>query len=176
MSSIAKTVAIVPYDPAWPALFEQEARRLRSELNPRGVHHIGSTGVPGLWAKPVIDVLVETHDLAKVDRAAPLLEARGYDARGEYGIPNRRYFSRLAMGPEPKIHLHCYPVGNPHVARHLRFRDFLRAHPEEAERYGALKRRLAQVHSTDRDAYQAAKKSFIDGVESAAERWAVNLP
>jgi GrpB-like predicted nucleotidyltransferase (UPF0157 family) len=157
-----RTVEVVPYDPAWPSEFDRVRAELAAVLGPSAaaIHHIGSTSVPGLSAKPVIDVLVETPDLSMIDRASPSLERLGYEARGEYGIPGRRYFSR-PPGSSLKVHVHCFESGHDGIARHLRFRDYLRAHPHAAASYGNLKRSLAATYADDRDGYQDAKAGFI---------------
>ena len=163
---------VLPYDESWPKAFLAERTRLESVLGAAAptLHHIGSTSVAGLCAKPVIDVLVESPDLALVDEATRDLERLGYEAKGEYGIPGRRYSSRPADAG-PAIHVHVFRIGNERIARHLRFRDYLRAHPVDASRYGELKRSLAARHSDDRDAYQQAKAAFIDQLmEKAASR------
>ena len=162
-------VRVVPHDPAWAAAFQREAALLTALLGSAAgaVHHIGSTSVPGLCAKPVLDVLVETPALARVDQREPEMSAAGYEARGEYGVPGRRYFSRPAA-PEMKAHVHVFEMGAPDVARHLGFRDYLRLHHEEAVAYCALKRRLARAHPLDPAAYQAGKADFIARIESLA--------
>lgn len=158
-----RTVEVVAYDPTWPSEFDRVRGELSAVLGPSAaaIHHIGSTSVPGLCAKPVIDVLVETPDLSMIDRASPSLERLGYEARGEYGIEGRRYFSR-PPGPSLKVHVHCFESGHVRGARHLRFRDWLRLHPVEAASYGDLKRRLADTYADDRDGYQDAKAGFIE--------------
>ncbi len=161
-------VQVVTYDRHWPDAFSVEAARLRAvfEAEPVSIHHIGSTSVPGLCAKPVIDILVEVTDLGVIDGVTPELERRGYLARGEYGIPGRRYFSRPATSTEWKVHIHAFLQGSPHVARHLRFRDRLRGDAALAARYCALKQRLAAEGGRDANAYQAGKEHFIRSIES----------
>ena len=164
-----KHVHVVPYDPAWPDAFSQERDRLREMLgnSALAIHHVGSTSVPGLRAKPVIDILAEAADLAGIDARAASLESDGYEARGEYGIENRRYFSRRVAGRR-SVHLHVFPVGHPRIAGHLLFRDYLREHDDVAGEYGELKRRLARRYPRDRVAYQDAKAAFIQEVHRKA--------
>jgi GrpB-like predicted nucleotidyltransferase (UPF0157 family) len=166
---VSGTVQVVPWDDSWPEAFRRERDRLAELLGPAAsvIHHIGSTSVPGLCSKPVLDLLVETPDLASIDRMEPGLAALGYVAKGEYGIVGRRYFSRPA-GVELKTHLHAFRTGDPAVLRHLLFRDHLRSHPEVAGEYGALKRRLADAHAQDPEAYQAGKSAFISRIETSA--------
>jgi GrpB-like predicted nucleotidyltransferase (UPF0157 family) len=167
-----KDVRVVPYDPSWPHDFVRERESLEVVLDgaAKAFHHVGSTSVPGLASKPVIDILGEARDLALIDAGVDRLEALGYEARGEYGIDGRRYFSRAA-GEGPKVHLHFFAEGHPRTARHLLFRDYLREHPVVASEYGELKRRLASRHPRDRDAYQEAKAAFIETVHGDAARW-----
>jgi GrpB-like predicted nucleotidyltransferase (UPF0157 family) len=162
-----KAVQVVPYDERWPEAFGREEGRLAALLGPAAVaiHHIGSTSVLGLWAKPVLDVLVETADLAMIDQLEPAFVAAGYVPKGEYGIAGRRYFSR-PKGMELKTHVHVFQEGDPAVARHLLFRDVLRRHPRVAEEYCALKRQLAHECGGDAGAYQAGKGGFISRIEA----------
>jgi GrpB-like predicted nucleotidyltransferase (UPF0157 family) len=136
------------------------------------IHHIGSTSVPGLAAKPVIDLLAEAPDLGQIDARTASLEADGYEAKGEHGIEHRRYFSRPEAA-RPKVHVHVFPVGHPGIARHLLFRDYLRAHHASAREYGRLKQGLARRFSRDRDAYQEAKAAFIEELHRKAGAWQV---
>jgi GrpB-like predicted nucleotidyltransferase (UPF0157 family) len=163
-------IKVVPYDGRWSHAFRWEAARLRDIFGsePVLIHHIGSTSVPGLCAKPVIDILVESTGLELIDRVTPELELRGYVAKGEFGVPGRRYFSRPAADDELKVHVHAFLRGSPHVARHLGFRDRLRGDPKLVALLCALKRRLAAEHREDPDAYQAGKASFIGQVEAEA--------
>lgn len=166
-------VRVVPYDARWPEVFAEERERLASVLGPgaTAIHHMGSTSVPGLCAKPVIDVLVVTPDLGMIDRLTPRVEGLGYVAKGEHGIPQRRYFSR-SEGERLKVHVHAYVSDDEQIGRHLRFRDYLRAHPETAKHYCLLKQTLALEHGDDAEAYQSGKADFIDGVDAEAARWA----
>jgi GrpB-like predicted nucleotidyltransferase (UPF0157 family) len=155
-----RTVQIAEYDPAWPQRFHALARRAASALGgvAVAVEHVGSTSVPGLAAKPVIDldVVVRAED---VERAVARLAAIGYVHRGELGIPGRHAF-RPPPG-EPKHHLYVCVAGSAGLRDHLRFRDHLCAHPADAAEYAALKRRLAEQHRDDPEAYQGAKSAFI---------------
>jgi GrpB-like predicted nucleotidyltransferase (UPF0157 family) len=143
------------------------------------VHHIGSTAVPGLLAKPVIDLLGETGDLARIEAARPALEGLGLEGpgwrwRGENGEAGRRYFTR--DDPETgarDVHLHVYAAGDPALAWRLAFRDRLRADPAVAAAYAREKARCAALHPDDSGAYAACKKAWTDGVAKEAVRgWA----
>ncbi len=156
---------VVPPDPSWPSHFRAEAARLAACLPV--LHHIGSTAVPGLCAKPTIDMLGVVEDPAA---AVPALEALGYDARGENGIPGRM-FLRLMAGDVRVFHLHLYGPGAPHIVRHLAFRDWLRAHPARAAAYGALKMALAARVGKMRADYVADKDAFVRAEEARALAW-----
>lgn len=162
-------VRVVPYDARWPDAFRRESLRLEALLGTAAtaIHHIGSTAVPGLCSKPVLDVLVETADLERVDALEPRFSAAGYLAKGEYGIPGRRYFTR-PEGTELKTHVHVFRQGSSAVARHLGFRDYLRVHSDMAAEYGALKQRLARDFERDAAAYQAGKTAFISRGDALA--------
>lgn len=167
----AKRVSVLAYDDRWPLIFAREAEHLGALLPDAeaSIHHIGSTSVPGLCAKPVIDILIGVDDLRAVDAATAEFEANGYRSKGEYGIRGRRYFSKEAMADVPKIHVHAFLRTCVAFAQHLAFRDHLRAHPEVAARYGELKRALASQHAEDAEAYQSGKAGFI---VSVLDMWA----
>ena len=157
-----KNVFVTPYDEEWPGLYGLEKERLASVLGAAAahIHHVGSTSVRGLCAKPVIDILVESPDLEMIEDVTSELEGLGYEAKGEYGIPDRRYFSR-PPGSGLAVHVHCFRFDHEQIGRLLRFRDYLRAHPPEASRYCRLKQSLAIEHPDDRDAYQDGKADYI---------------
>jgi GrpB-like predicted nucleotidyltransferase (UPF0157 family) len=168
MADAVKSVAVVEYDPAWPGAFRALARRATEAIGERlmAVEHVGSTSVPGLAAKPVVDlaVVVREEDVPHaIERLAPL----GYVYRGEQGIPGRHAF-RSPPG-EAKHHLYVCVPESPGLRDHLLFRDHLRAHPDTARAYAGLKCRLATEHRDDRDAYQQAKSAFIEAVTRRAE-------
>lgn len=167
-----RTAEVVPYDPGWPRRFEATAAALRAALgvNVLAVHHIGSTAVPGLAAKPILDVLPVVADLGAVDRAEAAMAAAGFSARGENGLAGRRYFVR-ATGGRRTDHVHVYADGDAAIARHLAVRDFLRAHPDEAARYGALKTALASTDESS-ERYAAAKEPFVADLKRRALAWA----
>lgn len=160
------------YHVSWPRIFEVERVRLGRLFGDAavGIHHVGSTSVPGLASKPIIDVLVEAPRLELVDARSPLLEADGLEARGEHGIPGRRYFvGRTASGEG--LHVHVFAEASPEAQAHLLFRDYLRVHPEEASRYEKLKWKLARNRSLDRVGYQKGKADFIKDRCAKAKAW-----
>jgi GrpB-like predicted nucleotidyltransferase (UPF0157 family) len=164
-------VTVVPYDPAWPGRFDEERRALAAVFvgSDAVIEHIGSTAVPGLGAKPVIDIMVGVPVLVAVDDRIPALEAAGYEYVQEYEqqLPDRRYFRKPRLGPRA-FHVHCVVRGSDFWNLHLAFRDRLRAHPELAAAYDSLKRELALRVS--KGEYTEAKSPFIEGVLAAAMR------
>jgi GrpB-like predicted nucleotidyltransferase (UPF0157 family) len=163
-----RTVTVVDYDPSWPQRFE----RLRATVWPVvadlavAIEHVGSTSVPGLAAKPVIDLDVVVRSRADVPTAVGRLTTLGYDHLGDLGIVGREAF-RPPEGSPPH-NLYVCRHDSPSLANHLALRDHLRVHPELAHGYGALKKRLAQAFPHDIDGYVAAKTDFIVAVLRAA--------
>ena len=168
-AATAHRVILRPYDPLWPVQFRQEAARLLPLFEPLlgTIYHIGSTSVPGLLAKPTIDILIEVTDIFKVDALNAAMVDLGYEARGEYGIPGRRFFVCSERGLR-QFHVHTYGTGNPEIQRHVGFRDYLVRHPEFAKRYADLKEELALRFVLDRVAYTENKSSFIHEVDRLA--------
>jgi GrpB-like predicted nucleotidyltransferase (UPF0157 family) len=160
-------VIIVPYDPSWPQQFEEEKTRLLAEIGAYvlSIEHIGSTAVPGLAAKPVIDILVGVRSLQEAPFFIPLLEARGYEYVSAYEVemPFRHYLQLLVNG-EHIHHLHMVEPDSRFYRVQLACRDYLRAHPESRDAYARLKYDLAKKYRNDRDAYTDAKSDFILGV------------
>ncbi len=151
-------IEIFPYDPTWPELFEEESIFIRQALgeNCLAVHHFGSTAVPLLRSKPVVDILAEVETFLRMD--VPKLEQLGFEFRGEV-IISGRYFSKRS----PRVHLHIFERENPLIRRNLDFRDWLRVHEDDREAYAVLKEQLASSHS-DGISYARAKTAFVDGI------------
>lgn len=164
-------VEVVDYNPAWVTAFRQEAHRLRAVFGEGlvAIHHIGSTSVPGLSAKPVIDIMPVVRDIARVDTFNSQMQAIGYECMGEFGIPGRRYFRR--GGDVRTHHVHVFAAGDSNVNRHLVFRDYLRLHSEDAARYAALKSKLAQKFPHDIDGYVDGKDALVKEIEAKASAW-----
>ena len=170
---MTREIEVVVSDPAWVEAFQSESVRVAKALgdNCVQIHHIGSTAIPGIPAKPIIDMIVEVRDLSQVDqRSSMYMGMLGYEPRGEYGIPGRRYFVKKE-GERHLFHAHIFQEGHSQVARHLRFRDYLIAHPEEARAYGELKMRLAQAFRFDPEGYMDGKDEFIRQIDEKALAW-----
>jgi GrpB-like predicted nucleotidyltransferase (UPF0157 family) len=156
-----RTIVVADYDPTWPEAFE----RVRSTVWPVvrdvawSVEHVGSTAVPGLAAKPVIDVTVVVRAASDVSDAIERLATLGYVHRGNLGIEGREAFH----SPDglPRHHLYLCPRDSPGLVNHLAIRDYLRAHPEAARMYGELKKRLARQFPHDSDGYVDGKTDFL---------------
>lgn len=169
MSAGEMPVEIVPYDSSWPRQFLDELSGLRQYLGPwlvGPVEHIGSTAVPGLAAKPVVDIMAGVRSLDESRPAIAAASALGY-CHAPYQVELEHWFCKPSFAFRTH-HLHLVPIGTPQWVRPIAFRDYLRAHPVVAGEYEALKRRLAAVHRLDREAYTQAKHPFIDRVTTLA--------
>lgn len=174
-----RPVTLVPNSPLWAI----EADALIADLGAAApgvfiaLHHIGSTAVAGLMAKPVIDLLAEAQTLSAIDAARPALEALGWRWRGENGVAGRRYLTRDdPVTGHRTAHLHIHAVGDPIIPWHLAFRDRLRAEPATAAAYGQEKARCAALHPNDSAAYAPCKKAWTDRVASEAVQIAIQTP
>jgi len=160
-------IAVVAYSSDWPARFAAERDALARVFPPCAftIEHIGSTAVPGLDAKPTIDILIGAPSLPEIEARIGAMESLGYAYVPEHegALPERRFFAKPATGPR-RFHVHAVRADSSFHAEHLRFRDALRADPALAAEYGALKRRLAVRHHPDREAYTDAKSAFIHSV------------
>ena len=174
------SAVVEPYDPDWPVLFEEERRRITAAVGHivAGVHHVGSTSIPGMPAKPILDIAVLLHKFEDGERCIEPLESIGYFHKGvdEVDIPDDRFFLRghppqdgCSDGEEIRTHvLHMYTVDSPIRRNHFLFRDYLIDHPEVADEYAQLKLALADKHPDDRTSYSAGKRSFIREVIAKA--------
>lgn len=160
-------VIILPYDPAWPSLYTAEKERILNEIGQYvvNIEHMGSTAVPGLAAKPVIDILIGVRSLADAPLFIPPLLPLGYEYVNRYedDMPFRRYLHRKING-EHTHHLHMVEPDTDFYKVQLAFRDYLRAHPDDRDQYAALKNKLAEKYQKDRMAYTDAKSGFIQGI------------
>ena len=163
-------VRLSAYDENWSRMFEDEVRFLSKVFGDEIIRfeHFGSTSVRGMSAKPVIDMMCLVKDIETIDRFNDEMRLLGYDVAGEWGIPGRRLFRK--GGENRTHHIHVYQIDNPHIKRHLVFRDYLMNHPTEVERYKCLKEELAQRYD-DTALYSKAKKPFVAEMEQRALKW-----
>lgn len=164
-------VELAPYNRDWADAAEAEAARLTKAIGAviTVVHHIGSTSIPGIRAKPILDLMPLVGDLRELDKARARVEALGYEWFGEYGIVGRRYCKR----DDPKtgkrvVQLHFFDLTSPEVRRHLAFRDYMRMHPDMAKAYEAEKLRCQRLHPKNSHAYTDEKSDWIKCMEQVA--------
>ena len=164
--NVPKPVELVPYSAEWPVLAERELGRLAHALGGLVVagHHIGSTAVPGIHAKPVIDLLLVVRGVAELDAHQSVFRHLGYRCRGENGIAGRRYYTLDDVTGRRRFQVHCFAPESGEIERHLAFRDYLRTQPETALAYEAEKLRCRELHPHDSTAYCEAKAGWIAGV------------
>jgi GrpB-like predicted nucleotidyltransferase (UPF0157 family) len=161
-------VIVLDYDPSWPGLFQALRQRIADALGDfaAAIEHVGSTAVPGLAAKPTIDIDVLLASETMLSAAIERLASIGYIHRGNLGVPGREAF--FAPANDPPHHLYVCPPCSAEFRRHVAFRDYLRAHPKDANIYGELKIALAERFREDRSAYNNAKGEFVEGLTSRA--------
>ena len=164
-------MVIADYDPIWPEVFRAERQLLfeTSGASLVSVEHMGSTSVPGLAAKPIIDIMGGVDDLTDADELVPACESIGYEYVPEYEdpMPDRRYFRKPRTGGSQMVrfHLHVVEIGSAFWVRQLLFRDYLRSHPTVADDYASLKRRLAVKYvGNQRSGYSGAKTDFVESI------------
>jgi len=174
--NISKTdkrrVGVVSYNPNWKDMCKEESEKIKNILNDIivDIHHIGSTAIPGIKAKPVIDILVEVKDIEAVDQYNNKMEELGYEVMGEYGIPKRRFFRK--GGNNRTHHIHIFQVGNEEIERHINFKEYLIAHPDKAREYSKLKEKLTNKYTYDVENYTNGKSDFIKEIDRKAKlRW-----
>jgi len=162
-------ISISEYNPNWPSLFEEEKKLILNAIRDKvvAIEHIGSTAVPGLGAKPIIDIMVAVHKLSDVDECITALATIGYKPEKEISIQRRRFFNKGTS--DKHRHLHITEMNSEFWMRHINFRDYLRTHHETAKEYYELKKRLAVEF--DREAYTDAKTKFIEEVEKKAMKY-----
>lgn len=171
VSAVDRRVELVPHDSGWASLAEVQIRELMHHLDQvvEAVHHVGSTAVPGLSAKPIVDLVAVVSSLDAFDRRRKDVEGLGFVWRGEHGFPGRRYCIKAdRMTGRRLLHLHCYANGDPAIERYLAFRDLLRRRPDLALAYDGEKRRCQALHPDEPSAYHACKSDWIARTEAEA--------
>ncbi|WP_315120250.1 GrpB family protein [uncultured Clostridium sp.] len=170
--SQVRIIEVVPHDPKWKEEYLRESKIIHNIMKEEiiQIHHIGSTAIPGIEAKPIIDILIEVKDINNVDKYNNEMESLGYIPKGEYRIKGRRF---LLKGLYNRTHhIHIFQSGNSEIHRHINFRDYLVAHPKEANQYSELKNELAKKFKYDIEAYCNGKDAFIKEIDKKAEKWA----
>ena len=165
-------ILVVPYNSDWPAMFRQERDEIAVALGDTAaaIHHIGSTSIPRMAAKPLIDIVLEVPDLAALDAKTERMESLGYEAMGEFGISGRRFFRKENPQKIRTHHIHAFAAGDEQIARHLRFRDLMIAHPQWAKSYSDLKKRVAAAND-EIEGYMEGKDVFIKRADEVALVW-----
>ena len=164
---------VLPHDPLWADAFIAEAEAISAALQPTRItlHHIGSTAVTGLAAKPIIDILGSVDSLEMLDAAVLAMTGLGYEIMGAFGIEGRRYFRKTRPDGVRTHHLHVYETGSAHIPRHLAFRDYLRAFPERAAAYAAVKTAVVRGDHSPGYTYAEAKADIVAALKSEAAAW-----
>jgi GrpB-like predicted nucleotidyltransferase (UPF0157 family) len=167
---MAEAITVVEYDPTWPSAFERFRERLWAVVGDfaESIEHVGSTAVPGLAAKPVIDIDVVVQSQTDVQLGIRRLAAIGYEHQGDLGIPGREAFGWPSG--EPRHHVYVCVAGCDALQRHLLFRDYLRTRPDEAFAYAEAKKVAATAHGAEREAYSEAKREVGERIMEAARQ------
>jgi GrpB-like predicted nucleotidyltransferase (UPF0157 family) len=158
-------VVLTAPNPMWPKLFDESASEIKTILgdNCVEIYHIGSTAIPNIYAKPIVDILPVVKDIKIIDSLNSKFEALNYICMGEYGIAGRRFYWKSKTNRTHNIHL--FEQGSSEILRHVAFRDFMRMHKNYAQAYSVLKRCLAEVFTYDIENYVDAKRSFVQMID-----------
>jgi len=164
-----RRVEVVSYNSNWKKMYKEESEKIKNILNDIiiDIHHIGSTAIPGIKAKPVIDILAEVKDIEAVDQYNHEMEELGYEVMGEYGIPKRRFFRK--GGNKRTHHIHIFQAGNEEIERHINFKEYLITHPDKRREYSKLKEKLANKYTYDVESYTNGKSDFIKEIDRKAK-------
>lgn len=167
-----RNIYIADYDAQWIVKFEKESKKLKAIFGDLliEIHHVGSTSIPNMPAKPVIDMMPIVHDISQVDDLNPAMIKLGYEPMGENNIAGRRYF-RKGGAYRRSHHVHAYEPDNPEVAKHLDFRDYMIHHPDDAQDYAEIKHQAAKDNENDIYGYMDAKHDFIQEMIANAQAW-----
>jgi GrpB-like predicted nucleotidyltransferase (UPF0157 family) len=166
-----RRVEVKSYDEQWVSNFEDEAKTLHEIFGMEiiEIHHIGSTSVNGLKAKPIIDIMPIVREINRIDEFNTKMISIGYEPKGENGITGRRFFQN--GGDNRTHHIHFFELGNPEIERHLAFRDYLRSHSDVAKKYGDLKEELSKRFPYDIESYIKGKEQLVLEIERKAVAW-----
>jgi GrpB-like predicted nucleotidyltransferase (UPF0157 family) len=167
-----RKIEIVEYDKSWPELFQKEADLIREIFKDEivKIYHIGSTSVPGLKAKPIIDIMPVVKNIENIDKYNEKMKSLRYEPKGEYGIKGRRFF--MKGGADRTHHVHMFQLNNTEaIDRHLAVRDYLRTHKKEAEKYAEIKSKAAEKYPNDINGYCDYKDKFVKDLEKKALKW-----
>lgn len=167
-----RNIEVKSHQGAWKEKYKKEKKKLKKVFKDifKDIYHIGSTAVPNIKAKPIIDIMVVVNDIGKVDQYNDKMTNLGYIPKGEFGIKNRRFFYK---GKDKRTHhVHVFQKGDQEIEKHLNFRDYLIDHPQKACKYSRLKEKLAQKYSDDIDSYCEGKDEFIKEIDKKALKWA----
>jgi GrpB-like predicted nucleotidyltransferase (UPF0157 family) len=170
---MTRKVEVVPHNPNWRNLFETESKQISIILgeNVIAIHRIGSTSIETIYAKPIIDILVEVKSIDRVDDQNSSMQLLGYQCMGEFGIKDRRFFLKDNSDGIRTHHIHIFEVGSAQIARHLAFRDYLNVQIEDARAYSSLKRSLAETYPHDIQGYMDGKHDLIQEIDRQAAEW-----
>ncbi len=166
-----RIIEVVAHDKRWVDIFQAESRIITKALSGEAIslYHIGSTAVPGLMAKPIIDIQLEIADTNILDKYDAKMQELGYIPKGEFGIPGRRHYQK--GGNNRTHHIHAFNIGSDNALRHIAFRDYLIAHPAIAKEYGELKLRCARICNNNIETYCQMKDDFVKKYEQKAIKW-----
>ncbi|WP_163539867.1 GrpB family protein [Gracilibacillus sp. YIM 98692] len=167
-----RKVEIMPYDEAWPEKYLEASEEIKTVLGQEllYLYHIGSTSIPGMAAKPIIDILAEVQDIQRIDDYNNEMVKQGYTPKGENGIEGRRYFVK-GNDEERTHHVHIFETGSKEIIKHLAFREYLTYHEQDMERYKKVKEDLAEKYPENVKLYQEEKASLIDELNQKALDW-----
>lgn len=166
-------VIVLPHDPMWAGMFDAESQLVMRALgdNALNAHHIGSTAIKSVVAKPIIDMLIVVADINIVDACNASVRQLGYESMGECGIPHRRYFRKDNDDGKRTHHIHVFSRGSDQIVRHVAFRDFMNAHSEWASLYSTLKSTLVDRYPNSIEQYMEGKDGFIKHIDELAASW-----
>jgi GrpB-like predicted nucleotidyltransferase (UPF0157 family) len=167
-----RVMEVVPYNPDWKKEYISESKKICNFMSNEiiNIYHVGSTSIPEIYAKPVIDILIEVKEIEHIDNFNSCMEDLGYTPCGEAGIKGRRYFFKGLY--KRTHHVHIFQTGNLEIDKHISFRDYMITHPEDAKRYEKLKKGLAIKFRYDSRGYVVGKDAFIKDIDRKAAEWA----